>query len=89
MIHPYQAYLANFPQRSYKFDELPFSLAHKLASFAIPASPTQIAAKSIYQSISPKANEESRKEALKWLSELSDVRGADPQRISETLKQMF
>ena len=79
----------NARKKTYKFDELPFSLAHKLASFAIPASPTQTAAKSIYQSISPIANEESRKEALQWLSELSDVRGADPQRISETLKQMF
>lgn len=79
----------NARKKTYKFDELPFSLAHKLASFTIPASPTQIAAKSIYQSISPKANEESRKEALQWLSELNDVRGADPQRISETLKQMF
>jgi hypothetical protein len=79
----------NARKKTYKFDELPFSLAHKLASFTIPASPTQTAAKSIYQSISPKANEESRKEALEWLSDLSDVRGADPQRIAETLKQMF
>ena len=79
----------NARKKTYKFDELPFSLAHKLASFTIPASPTQTAAKSIYQSISPKANEESRKEALQWLGELSDVKGADPQRISETLKQMF
>ena len=79
----------NARKKTYKFDELPFSLAHKLASFTIAASSTQTAAKSIYQSISPKANEESRKEALQWLSELSDVRGADPQRISETLKQMF
>lgn len=79
----------NARKKTYKFDELPFSLAHKLATFAIPASATQTAAKSIYQSISPKANEESRKEALQWLSELSEVKGADPQRISETLKQMF
>ncbi|MAI34533.1 MAG: hypothetical protein CBE00_09830 [Planctomycetaceae bacterium TMED240] len=79
----------NARKKTYQFDELPFSLAHKLASFTIPASPTQTAAKSIYQSISPIANEESRKEALQWLSDLDDVRGADPKRISETLKQMF
>lgn len=79
----------NARKKTYKFDELPFSLAHKLASFAITESPAQKAAKSIYQSISPKANEESRKEALEWLSELAEVNGADPKRISETLKQMF
>ncbi|MGB1813744.1 MAG: hypothetical protein ACPHJ3_00215 [Rubripirellula sp.] len=79
----------NARKKTYKFDELPFSLAHKLASFTIPESPTQVAAKSIYQSISPKANEESRKEAIEWLNDLVDVRGADPKRISETLKQMF
>jgi len=76
-------------KRTYKFDELPFSLAHKLASFTIPASPTATAAKSVYQAISPKANEESRKESIEWLSGLSDIQGADPQRISETLKEMF
>ncbi len=85
----YIAIQFNARKKTYKFDALPFSLAHKLASFTIPASPTQTAAKSIYQSISPKATEESRKEALQWLSELSDVSGADPKRISETLKQMF
>ena len=79
----------NARKKTYKFDELPFALAHKLATFSIPASPTQIAAKSVYQALCPKANEENREEAIQWLNELSDVDGANPKRLAETLKKMF
>jgi hypothetical protein len=79
----------NARKKTYKFDELPFALAHKLASFSIPASPTQTAAKSVYQALCPKANEENREESIQWLNELSDVDGADPKRVAETLQKMF
>jgi hypothetical protein len=79
----------NARKKTYKFDELPFALAHKLASFSITASPTQTAAKSVYQALSPKANEENREESIQWLNDLSDVDGADPKRLAETLQKMF
>jgi hypothetical protein len=60
-----------------------------LASFSITASPTQTAAKSVYQALSPKANEENREESIQWLNDLSDVDGADPKRLAETLQKMF
>ncbi len=44
----------NKKNRSFKFDEFPFSLAHKLAAFQIPDSPTGQAAKAVYQAIAPK-----------------------------------
>ena len=79
----------NAKKKTYKFDELPFSLAHKLASFTIPNSPTQMAAKAVYQVISPNAKEENRKESIQSLSDMSAVEGADPKRIAETLQEMF
>ena len=82
----------NAKKKTYKFDELPFSLAHKLASFTISDSPTNLPAKSVYQAISPMSNKDShsRKEALEWLNGLSgDLQGADPKRITESLQTMF
>ena len=79
----------NAKQKIYNFNDLPFSLAHKLASFTIPDSPSRKAAMSVYQWISPKATEDSRKEALEWLNSLgSGIEGADPKRIVESLQKM-
>jgi len=41
----------NEKNRSFTFDEFPFSLAHKLASFSVSDSPTGEAAKAVYQAI--------------------------------------
>jgi hypothetical protein len=80
----------NARKKTYKFDEMPFSLAHKLASFTIPDSPTGLAAKSVYQAISPESNEETRKESLEWLNGMGGgVEGADPKRIVDSLQTMF
>ena len=82
--------LYNRKNKKYSLDELPLSLAHKLATFAIPGSSRQLAAKAVYHSISPQANAESRKEALTWLDELAQSSGEeDPKRIAECLKEMF
>lgn len=76
--------------KTYSFDELPFSLAHKLASFEIPNSPRQLAAKAVYQSISPMSDATSRREALAWLAEIEEsVGGEDPKRIADSLRTMF
>jgi hypothetical protein len=80
----------NARKKTYKFDELPFSLAHKLASFTISDSPTNLAAKSVYQAISPKSNEDTRKESLEWLNGMGGgIEGADPKRIIDSLQTMF
>ena len=48
-----------------------------------------MAAKAVYQVISPNAKEENRKESIQSLSDMSAVEGADPKRIAETLQEMF
>ena len=80
----------NAKTRNYKFDALPLSLAHKLASFKIPESPTQAAAKAVYQIVvTPEEKKESREEAFQWLDELGEVDGVDPKRLSKTLQEIF
>ncbi len=75
---------------TYSFDELPLSLAHKLATFAIPESPRQVAAKAVYQAISPVSDKQSRDEALTWLSEIEEIAGGEnPKRIAESLRRIF
>jgi len=65
-------------------------LAHKLASFKIPESPTQAAAKAVYQIVvTPEEKKESREEAFQWLDELGEVDGVDPKRLSKTLQEIF
>ncbi len=77
--------------RSYKFDEFPFSLAHKLATFAMPADATSsLAAKAAYQALAPKATQDHRQEAIDWLLSIDEeIEGADPKQVAETIKTLF
>ena len=80
----------NGRNKSYTIDGLPFSLAHQLARFQIPESPTRQAAKAVYQAILPKATPEHRQESLAWLREINEeVEGADPQRMAKTLEALY
>lgn len=77
--------------KSFTFDEFPFALAHKLATFSLPdGAPTSQAAKAAYQAIAPIATAEHRQEAVTWLHEITgEVEGADPNRLAETIKSLF
>lgn len=80
----------NAKNRSFTLDELPWSLAHKLATFSMPQSPSSQAAKAAYQSIAPKSNNADRQQALEWLDGIQgEVEGANPQRLSETIRSLF
>lgn len=80
----------NGRNKSYTIDGLPFSLAHQLARFQIPESPTRQAAKAVYQAILPKATPEHREESIAWLREINEeVEGADPQRMAKTLEALY
>lgn len=81
----------NAKNRSYTFDEFPFSLANKLAAFAMPMdAPATEAAKAAYQALAPKATDEHRKEAIDWLNEIDEeVEGADPKRVAKTIASLF
>jgi hypothetical protein len=80
----------NGRNKTYKFDDIPLSLAHKLARFEIPDSPTGQAAKAAYQAIVPKTTPDYRAQAIDWLREITDpVEGADPQRMAETIEALF
>ena len=80
----------NKKNRSFTFNEFPFSLAHKLATFSIAASPTREAAKAVYQAIAPKATEDYRKESITQLRNIrGEVEGADPARLADTIERLF
>ena len=81
----------NAKNKSYSFDQLPWSLAHKLATFTMPSDdPTVQAAKAVYQALSPSASDEYRDQALQMLNEIqSDGEGADPQQLAETIRSLF
>ena len=75
---------------SYTFDKIPFGLAHQLATYELPASPTTQAAKAAYQAIAPKATDAHRAEAIAWLREITDeVEGANPKRMADTIESLF
>lgn len=59
--------------RSYTLDDMPFRIAEKLASFAMPDTPDSTAAKVLYQSIAKKSTAEYRNDAI------SVLRGLDGQ----------
>jgi hypothetical protein len=81
---------ANAKNRSFTLDELPLSLAHKLATFSMPQSPSSQAAKAAYQSIAPMSTDAHRQEALEWLAEIQgEAEGANPQRLSKTIRSLF
>ncbi len=77
--------------RSFTFDEFPFSLAHRLATFSTKGdSATTQAAKAAYQAIAPKATDAHRAEAVTWLREITgEVEGADPKRVADTIESLF
>ena len=77
--------------RSFTFDEFPFSLAHRLATFSTKGdSTTTQAAKAAYQAIAPKATDAHRAEAVVWLREITgEVEGADPKRVADTIESLF
>ncbi|MFK8112118.1 MAG: hypothetical protein AB8B91_07935 [Rubripirellula sp.] len=76
--------------RSFTFDEFPFSLAHKLASFSMPDNATREAAKAVYQAIAPKATPQHRTESVGWLRAIdAEVEGVDPKRIADAIEEMF
>jgi hypothetical protein len=75
---------------SFSFDEFPFSLAHKLASFQVSESPTGLAAKAVYQAIAPKATEANREESIQWLTAISDeIEGADRDRLVQAIQSIY
>jgi hypothetical protein len=77
--------------RSFTFDEFPFSLAHRLATFSTKGdSATTQASKAAYQAIAPKATDAHRAEAVTWLREITgEVEGADPKRMADTIESLF
>jgi hypothetical protein len=81
----------NAKNRSYTFDEFPLVLAHKLASFSMPAeAPTTRAAKAVYQALAPKSTDTHRQEAIEWLQAIDEgVEDTDPKRMVVTLKSLF
>lgn len=75
---------------SFSFDEFPFSLAHKLASFQVSESPTGLAAKAVYQAIAPKATEANREQSIRWLKAISDeIEGADRDRLVQAIQSIY
>ena len=77
--------------KTYKFDELPLILSHRMAEFALPTDKaTNLAAKACYQAIAPKSNQDYRNESIEWLVSIDgDVPGAHPKQLAETIKQLF
>jgi hypothetical protein len=75
---------------TYTFDELPFSLAEKLANNQIAEGNTLIAAQAVYQAIAPKTNVDYREESIGLLRDIQgEVEGADPVSISRLIQQLF
>ena len=80
----------NERNRKFRFDELPFSLAHKLAKFAMPDSPGARGAKAVYQSIAPKSTDDHREEALDWLKAIApETEELDVARTIATLESIY
>ena len=75
---------------TYKFDELPFSLANRLASQQIAAGDTLVAAKAVYEAIAPKTNVDYREESIRLLRGMQgEVEGADPVSVAKQIQQLF
>jgi hypothetical protein len=77
--------------KTYKFDELPLILSHRMAEFVLPADKaTNLAAKACYQALAPKSNNDYRQESIEWLLSVDGkVPGAHPKQLAETIKQLF
>lgn len=75
--------------QSYTIDNLPWPLAHKLASFEVSDDSFSTAAKSVYQFIAPKTNDGLRKQAIEWISEIQpDLDETDKENIAATLQSL-
>ena len=80
----------NARNKSYSFDELPLPLAHRLATFQMPDTPTAEAAKAAYQAVVPNTTDSFRNQAIEWLGEIEgEVEGADPSGLAETIRKLF
>ena len=81
----------NAKNRTYSIDELPLSLAHRLASFQIPAGPLREASKAVYQALAPKSTEEHRVESVKTIRSLPEgsVPGVAPEQLVLALESLF
>ncbi len=77
--------------KDYTVDNMPFSLAETLCSFALsPDKPDNIAARSCFQSIAPQSSADYRKDALTWLEFVNqDVEGVDTKKVAEAIKKLF
>ncbi|KAA1261657.1 hypothetical protein LF1_42120 [Rubripirellula obstinata] len=76
--------------REYTFDELPLSLAHRLATFQIPEGPSGEAAKAVYQMVAPKSNAGYRTQAIGWLGDIEQpIEGADRDQLVQTLQAIY
>ena len=79
----------NRKNQSYLIDELPWPLAHKLASFEVAGGNFSTAAKAVYQFIAPKTNEGMKAEAIDWITEIqSELDGTEKENISVTLQSL-
>ena len=79
----------NTKNKMYSIDELPWSLAHKLASFEVGSKSFSTAAKSVYQFIAPLTNDELKVQSLDWIKEIqTDLDGTDKENIAATLKSL-
>ncbi|TWU58026.1 hypothetical protein [Rubripirellula reticaptiva] len=77
----------NAKNRTFKFDEFPFPLAEKLATFSIAEGPLRQASMSAFQAIAPMSNEGYRDKAIATLGSLDgQVEGADTTLVIEAIK---
>ncbi len=80
----------NERNRSFRLDELPFSLAHKLGTFTMPDSSGAKAAKAVYQAIAPKATEGHHEEAFDWLRAIDpNTEELNVDRVITTLESIL
>ena len=80
----------NTQNKSYTIDDLPWPLAHKLASFEVSGAAFSTAAKSVYQFIAPKTNAGLREQALQWIDEIqTDLDGTEKEMIGSTHRSLI
>jgi len=80
----------NKMQREYSIDQLPWPLAHKLASFEVSGDTFSTAAKSVYQAIAPTTNSGLQTQALDWIKEIqNDLDGTDKESVGSTLSSLI
>ena len=81
----------NAKSRTYLIDDLPFPLAHRLATFEIPEGPLREASKAVYQSLLPKTTTEHRSESVRLLRSLPEgsVDGVDPNKVIIALQSLI